>query len=493
MLTYDTQGMTTPKWLSTCALACSIAVSSVACSDDTSDSPRPGDDVDATVPGTDAGDAAVSDTDSVADGGVIEGDAELPALDGAVAWDGAAIWDSAVDDGSLPPLEDGSVGDADIDAGGETTPDAQVFVPEGGVVLRPVELEFDAERVSELEVPAGFAINVFAQPTGQTRMLAAHDGAVYVTRPTEGDVLRLVDPNDDGVAEIQAPAIAGLEMVHGITFHNDTVYLATPTQLLRATVAADGSFGAPEVLIDDLPDGGQHPLRTLGIGPDDMLYISIGSSCDACAESNPEHATILRATLDGATRAIFASGLRNTIGFGWHPTTDELWGMDNGSDWRGNELPPEELNLIAEGNNYGWPYCYGTQEVDPIIADPEGQSKEQYCATTTPSVLTNQAHEAPIGMTFYEGAMFPEEYQADAFVAMRGSWNRIPATGYKIVRIDFDEAGQPLAIEDFVSGFLAEDGLETFARPAGVTVAGDGSLLFSDDTNGVIYRVSVEE
>src|SRR5690606_30056044 len=314
-------------------------------------------------------------------------------------------------------------------------------------------------------------------------------GSIYVTRPDQGDVLRLADANDDGLAEVIQSVTSGYPLIHGIAFDGDTVYLATPKQVLRGTVAGDGSFGALETLFDDLPDGGQHPLRTLGIGPDGLLYISVGSTCDACVESNPENATLLQVSQDGATRTIFASGLRNTLGFDWHPDTNELWGVDNGSDWRGNDLPPEELNRIESGNDYGWPYCYAKQVVDPIIADPENTTKAEYCVGTTPSVLENQAHEAPIALTFYEGLTFPEAYQGDAFVAMRGSWNRIPATGYKIARVVFDN-GQPVTIEDFVTGFLNAEGLATFARPAGITVDAQGALLFSDDSNGVIYRVT---
>jgi glucose/arabinose dehydrogenase len=198
---------------------------------------------------------------------------------------------------------------------------------------------------------------------------------------------------------------------------------------------------------------------------------------------------MLRAGLDGSTRTVFARGLRNTIGFDWHPETGTLWGMDHGSDFRGDDLPPEELNRIVSGGNYGWPYCYGEREIDPIIQDPPGTTKEAYCAATLPSVLENQAHEAPIGMVFYDGTAFGAEYSGDAFVALHGSWNRFPPTGFEVVRIRFD-AGEPVAIEDFVSGFLIEGGNAQFGRPAGITVAPDGALIFSDDANGMIYRVA---
>jgi glucose/arabinose dehydrogenase len=279
-------------------------------------------------------------------------------------------------------------------------------------------------------------------------------------------------------------------MVHGIAFDGATVYLATTTELYRGSVAEDCTFEDLTLLADDLPDGGQHGLRTLGVSPGSELFLSIGSSCDACNETNPEHATLQQVASDGA-RTTFASGLRNTIGFDWHPSTGQLWGMDNGSDWRGNDLPPEELNLIEPNTNYGWPYCFGDQQVDPIIADPASQTKEQYCPTTAAPAFVDDAHQAPIGFTFYSAEAYPAEYVGDAFVAMRGSWNRNPPTGYKISRIDFVD-GVPTAIEDFVSGFLDEAGDATFARPAGVTVDSTGSLVFSDDSNGVLYRVTLE-
>jgi len=267
------------------------------------------------------------------------------------------------------------------------------------------------------------------------------------------------------------------------------VFLATDTQVYRATLLEGGALGTPVPIIDDLPNAGQHPNRTLAVGPDDKLYITVGSACDACPLDDPEYATILRAELDGARREIVASGLRNTIGFGWHPTTGALWGMDHGSDWRGDDTPPEELNEIEEGKHYGWPYCYGNRQIDTIIQKPPMSTKEAFCAMTTAPVLENQAHEAPIGMVFYTASQFPALYEDSAFVAFRGSWNRLPATGYKVGRVVF-ENGRPVRIEDFVTGFLIEDGKAQFGRLAGIAVASDGSLLFTDDENGVVYRVT---
>lgn len=163
--------------------------------------------------------------------------------------------------------------------------------------------------------------------------------------------------------------------------------------------------------------------------------------------------------------------------------------MDHGSDWRGDDQPPEELNRIVEGGNYGWPYCYADGQVDEYFNQaPTGSTTEQYCALSEPSVLTYQAHSAPIGWVYYTADQFPEDYQGDAFVAMRGSWNRDPATGYKIVQVQF-ENGQPVEITDFITGWLLEDGTSQFGRVAGLTVMPDGSLLIAEDSNGVIYRV----
>ncbi|HEY8944212.1 MAG TPA: PQQ-dependent sugar dehydrogenase [Polyangiaceae bacterium] len=357
-------------------------------------------------------------------------------------------------------------------------------------VFRPEERPFDESLLNALSVADGFELNVFGTDLGHARMLATHGEHVYLSRPMQGDVLRLTDENADGVLDSRTSVASELKGVHGIAFHDSQVFLATPTEVHRGTVEADGTFSGLTLIMDDLPDGGQHPNRTLSVGPDSRLYISVGSSCDACPETNPEHATLLRSTLDGTSRSIFASGLRNTIGFGWHPETEELWGFDHGSDWRGNDLPPEELNRIESGNDYGWPYCYGNRAADPVIQDPPDATKEAYCAGTTPPVLTYQAHSAPIGMVFYDSDGFPEEYRGDAFVALRGSWNRYPPTGYAIARLRF-ESGTPVGLEDFVTGFLIDAGRAQFGRLAGVTIAPDGALLFSDDANGVIYRVSV--
>src|SRR3954468_16912354 len=241
--------------------------------------------------------------------------------------------------------------------------------PRAAVVLgfldAPGYLPFDERLLSALSVAPGFAVSVFAQPGGNARMMAAGpDGAIYLTRQEQGDVLLLRDRDGDGKAEEMRVVATGLRLVHGVAVHDTAVYLVAPRIVWRAAILADGSLAEPVVLIDDLPDGGQHRARNIKVGPGGRLYISVGSTCNACNETNPENATILRANIDGSGREILARGLRHTVGFDWQPDTGELWGWDMGTDWRGNTIPPEEINRIEEGAHYGWPYCFGDRQID---------------------------------------------------------------------------------------------------------------------------------
>lgn len=357
-------------------------------------------------------------------------------------------------------------------------------------VFKPAKVEPSAERVASLKVPAGFTIKPFATGLGNARILAVSPaGDIYVSRRDQGDVLLIKDRNSDGVPDAAPSTVINRAGAHGLAIADGKLYLATVKEIFVGTIQPDGSIGPLKMLVGDLPDSGQHPNRTIEVGPDKMLYVSVGSTCNACNESSPESATMLRLPLDASSRTIFASGLRNTIGYDWNPTTGELWGLDHGIDFLGDEIQPEELNRIRFGKRYGWPHVFGAGDLNPQ-STPVGEiSKEQWRAMSEPMVLGYAAHAAPMQFRFYTGGQFPAEYQGDAFATLRGSWNRAKASGYEIVRVRFKD-GEAKSIEPFVTGFLSDGGRTHFARPVGLVMAKDGALLMADDANGVIYRVA---
>lgn len=356
--------------------------------------------------------------------------------------------------------------------------------------FKPDKRPASEQAVGALKVPAGFAVKPLATGLKNIRILVvAPNGDIYASRREQGDVLLLRDRNEDGQLDAPPQVVARRAGVHGLAIHQGALYLATAKEIFRAKIQADGSLDGPVLLLGDLPDGGQHPNRTLAFGPDGMLYVSVGSSCNACNETNPEHATLLRVSPDGKSRTIFASGLRNTIGFAWDPATGEIWGMDHGIDYLGDQVQPEELNHIVKGKQYGWPHVWGEGGLNPQSTPPGELTKAQWAAISEPMVLGYTAHAAPMQMLFYSGNSFPKEYRGDAFVTMRGSWNRKPASGYEVVRIRYDN-GKPVAFEPFLEGFLVDGGRGHIARPVGLAMTPGGALLVGDDANGVIYRVS---
>ena len=364
-----------------------------------------------------------------------------------------------------------------------------------GHVVEPVQLPPAADDLSALQVPAGFRVSVFARDLGNPRILAVHEGGdVYVTRRKHGDVMLLRDTDGDGAAD-QRRTVAKRPGLHGIAIAGDTMYLTTVNDLYRARISADGSLGPLERLIDDLPDGGQHPNRMVVVGPDRQLYLTAGSTCNACDETNPESATLLRIAPDGSSRSIYASGLRNTIGYGFHPASGHLYGMDHGIDWLGDNEQHEELNRIVEGATYGWPYVYADGQPNPADYPPGNITMADWIARSAPAIGLYTPHAAPMQLAYYTAEAFPPAYRNDAFIAMRGSWNRSPPSGYEIVRIRFSDAGEPEGFEPFVQGFVTDAGNGSWGhrgRLCGLAQTRDGALLFTDDTNGVIYRIGYE-
>ena len=363
--------------------------------------------------------------------------------------------------------------------------------------LEPVALEFTPDKLSRLTVPAGFQIKVMATGLGNARsLLVMPDSGIYLSRMKQGDIWYLKDVNGDGQIEnVERKRVAqNMSSAHGMSVRNNKLYVAAEKTIWVMDMAKDGSLSVPRVFADGFPDAGQHRARGMHWGPDGYLYAGFGSTNNDSRTPNPEEATLLRISPNGKSREIYASGLRHTIGFGWHPVTGVLYGFDHGSDWHGDNIPPEEMNVIERGKDYGWPFCYGDKNPDPYVnasGIPGKITKAEYCAGTQSSLLNYTAHSAPIDMTFYTGRQFPAEYKNSAFEAFRGSWNRSEPSGYQIAHVSFDANNQPTGITPFVSGFVYQDGdtWKQFGRVAGVAQYTDGSLIFTDDQSGVLYRV----
>ena len=358
-------------------------------------------------------------------------------------------------------------------------------------VVRPASVAPTPALLAGLKMPNGFHLTRWADGLANPRILKVHRDAVYATQRTDENVVMLKDTDGDGVADLQREVARG-EDLHGLAFRGDWAYLVGIRKLWRARVLPDGAFGPKQELIDDLPDAGQHPNRTVEVGPDGRIYVSCGSTANDAVEHNPENATIVVCGPDGKGRTILASGLRNTIGFDWQPGTNALYGWDQGIDWLGDDAQREEINLVQKGRRYGWPFVYedGKTDQNAHLAKEKGFTIDGWLAQSTSPALTYTAHTAGMQMRFYRGIQFPGEYRGDAFATMHGSWNRQPPSGYEVVRVHF-EKGVPKAVEPFLSGFLRDpQGRPSqFGRPCGLVETKDGALLIGDDEHGAIYRL----
>jgi glucose/arabinose dehydrogenase len=337
-----------------------------------------------------------------------------------------------------------------------------------------------------LRAPSGITVAEFARVPGARFMAVGPDGAVFVSQPRAGQVTRLVDADGDGVAETQTVAVSGLNRPHGLAVRNGWLYIANTDALVRVRLDASGEAGGAPERVASYVGGGGHWTRTVLFGADSAIYVSIGSSCNICEERSPERASVMRYDAGGGNGRVFASGLRNAVGMALHPTTGQIWVTQNERDNLQpdhQDLPPEEINLLRDGAHYGWPYCHGNRVPNPEFGDG-GR-----CASTEPPALAMQAHSAPLGITFLAAATrLPAEMRGDALVAFHGSWNRDVPTGYKVVRIRVRD-GRPVGYEDFLVGWLPGSG-RPWGRPVDVAVHRDGSVLVSDDSGGMIYRVT---
>lgn len=338
-----------------------------------------------------------------------------------------------------------------------------------------------------LQVPAGFSVALWADEVPNARMLRfTESGDLLVSQPRRGQVLLLErDADGNGLPDGRRVLLEGLDRPHGMALHDGWLYVAETGAVgrIRFDAATRTTTGTFERIVTGLPAGGNHWTRTIGVGPDGWLYVSIGSSCNVCVEEDARRAAIVRYRPDGSGEEVYATGLRNAVGFDWHPDTQELWATDNGRDLLGDDFPPCELNQVRVGGFYGWPFANGDNVPDPDY----GAGQEARIAASIPPAHDFRAHNAPLGMTFLRRSQVPAAYHHAALVALHGSWNRTRKDGYEVVSLHWRPDG---TIEEraFLSGFLADESV--IGRPVDVAEGPDGALYVSDDYAGAIWRVA---
>ncbi|HJX27263.1 MAG TPA: PQQ-dependent sugar dehydrogenase [Thermoanaerobaculia bacterium] len=344
--------------------------------------------------------------------------------------------------------------------------------------------------VHEIKLPPGFKIDVYAEDVPNARQMAlSPKGILYVGSRSEGKVHAVVDENRDGRADKVHLIARGLNMPSGVAFRDGALYVAEVSRVLRWE-AIDGKLDdppKPTVVSDAFPRDRHHGWKFIAFGPDGQLYVPVGAPCNVCKSEKPIYASITRMRVGpdgkGSQPEVFASGIRNTVGFDWHPQSKELWMAENGRDNLGNDIPADELLRAPKaGLHFGFPYCHAGD-----IADPEF-GKQRPCADFTPPAIKLGPHVAAIGMRFYTGGMFPAAYRNQAFIAEHGSWNRDQPLGYRVTLVKIQD-GRALSYETFAEGWLRPSG-RAWGRPADVLVMPDGALLVSDDEAGAIYRIS---
>ena len=356
------------------------------------------------------------------------------------------------------------------------------------------------QQLKALITAEHFNVTVFAKDIPQARMLKiTPSGQLLVSSPNKGTIFLLNDSNHDGLADTTTTLISGLNRPHGIDLFQDYslqgninhwLYIAETDAVGRIAMDWDTgkALGQYQRLITNLPSDGGHWTRTIRFGPDGWLYLTIGSSCNVCIETDQRRATMMRFRPDGSKGHIYASGLRNTIGFDWAPWNNELYGTDNGRDLLGDDFPPCELNLIKQNGFYGWPFINGFAVLDPDYGQKKHRQEQDTLLNNSLSPSYGfRAHNAPLGIHFLQHPSHQKYYQRTALVALHGSWNRSSPDGYKVVALQWDAQGN-VTSNDFLSNFLQPDG-HIIGRPVDIEEGIDGSIYISDDYAGVIYRV----
>ena len=350
---------------------------------------------------------------------------------------------------------------------------------------------------SPLSYPEEFKLTVFADGLPGCRVIVFDSrGTMLVSIPSAGKVVALPDGDGNGRADSIIDVVSGLNRPHGLAFSNDSnprLYVAEKDRVTAYDYDPEKMRANAGEKITDLPGSAGHSTRTILFMPppdDDNLLISVGSSCNACSEEDWRRAKILVINKDGGPLQTFASGLRNAVFMRVHPETKGIWATEMGRDYLGDDLPPDEINKIKRGSDYGWPHCYGKNvpDIEQLSADDMSMA----CRDKTPSFIDIQAHSAPLGLDFFPSSGWPEQYRNTMLVAYHGSWNRTMPTGYKIVLLRLNEQGNLLDRRDFITGWLTDNKKHSIGRPVDIRIMPQGLIYISDDKAGVVYQLSLE-
>lgn len=345
--------------------------------------------------------------------------------------------------------------------------------------------------LERLKLPPGFKIEVYADSIDGARSMAiGEEGTLFVGTRNDKTVYAIQDLDKDYRADHVTILDSTLEVPNGIAFRNGSLYVAEVGRLLRYDSIESKLNNPPNpvVVYDDYPTEFHHGWKYIAFGPDDKLYVPVGAPCNICdsTDADARYASITRMDPDGSNREIYARGVRNTVGFTWHPETSELWFTDNGRDLMGDDIPPCELNRVEEaGQHFGFPFCHGGTIADPEFGD------QRPCSDFVPPVQALGAHVAPLAVKFNTGTMFPSTYTNVALIAEHGSWNRSKKSGYRISMVTLED-NKAVSYETFIEGWLDEESQKQFGRPVDLLFMEDGSLLISDDYGDAIYRVTYD-
>jgi len=340
--------------------------------------------------------------------------------------------------------------------------------------------------LSKIKMPKGFSIEVYAEVANARSMALSPNGTLFVGNRDEDKVYAVKDLNGDFKADKKWVLASGLNMPNGVAFKDGNLYIAEVSKISKIE-NVESKLDKPGKLIsvyDKFPTETHHGWKYIAFGPDGMLYVPVGAPCNICNSKDPIFGTITRMNANGTGLEIYAKGVRNSVGFTWHPQTGYLWFTDNGRDMLGDDIPPCELNTAPKvGMNFGYPYCHGG-----TIKDPEFGNLRP-CSDFIKPAQNLGPHVAPLGLKIYTGSMFPKEYKGKVFIAEHGSWNRTRKIGYRITVVTI-EGNTGTSYETFAEGWLNEDTQVPWGRPVDIIQLSDGSILVSDDYAGIIYRIS---